>query len=206
MRILIAEDDLTSRLTLTELLKKQGHEVVAVVNGTEALEELRKPDAPALAILDWLMPQVDGAEVVRQIRTLKTDRPPYLIMLTIRGEKADIIRGLTAGANDYLSKPFDAGELCARIEAGRRMLDMQDSLASKVEALKRALEQIKTLRGIVPICAKCKNIRDDEGYWNQVEVFIRDRSEAEFSHCICPKCMEQLYPEHGPGSTGSSPQ
>ena len=203
MCILIADDDVTSSVVLTELLKKQGHEVVTVSSGEEAWEKLRQPDAPHLAIIDWNMPETDGLEVVRRVHALKTDRPTYIIMLTIRGDKADIISGLKAGANDYLSKPFDPGELCARVEVGRRIIELQDALASKVEELSRALEQIKTLRGIVPICAKCKNIRDDQGYWNQVEVYVRDHSEAEFSHCICPECMKNLYPEGEPDGTGS---
>ncbi len=128
MRILIAEDDFTSRSILAVVLKKEGHEVTATVNGAEAWDVLQQPDAPALVILDWLMPEMDGPEVVRRVRALQTDRPPYLIMLTSKGEKADIIAGLDAGANDYLSKPFDPGELHARIAVGRRMVEMQDAL------------------------------------------------------------------------------
>ena len=128
MRILIAEDDFTSRTILVGVLKKEGHEVMATVNGAEAWDVLRQPDAPALIILDWMMPEMDGLEVVRRVRAMQTDRPPYLIMLTSKGEKADIIAGLDAGANDYLSKPFDPGELHARIAVGRRMVEMQDAL------------------------------------------------------------------------------
>jgi len=179
MRVLIAEDDSTTRTVLAGMLKKCGDEVVETINGAAAWDALQQPDAPALAILDWIMPEMDGLEVVRRVRALQTNRPPHIIMLTIRGEKADIIAGLEAGADDYLSKPFDPGELRARIEVGRRLVKMQDSLASKVEELRQAIDQIKTLRGIVPICASCKKIRDDQGYWNQVEVYVRDHTEAE---------------------------
>jgi DNA-binding response OmpR family regulator len=196
MRILIAEDDFTSRTVLAGVLKKEGHEVMATINGAEAWQALQQPDAPLLAILDWMMPKMDGLEVVRRVRALQTDRPPYIIMLTTKGEKADIIAGLDAGANDYLSKPFDAGELRARVKVGRRMIEMQEALAAKVEELRQALDQIKTLRGIVPICASCKKIRDDQGYWNQVEVYVRKHTEAQFSHSICPECMTKLYPEY----------
>ena len=196
MRILIAEDDFTSRTVLAGVLKREGHEVTAAVNGAEALQLLQQADAPALAILDWMMPEMDGTEVVRRVRTLKTNRQPYIIILTIKGEKVDIITGLEAGANDYLAKPFDPGELRARVGVGRRMVEMQDTLASKIEELRRALDQIKTLRGIIPICASCKKIRDDNGYWKQVEVYIRDHSEAEFSHGICPECVKELYPKY----------
>src|SRR5512137_652341 len=105
MRILIAEDDFTSRIVLAGILKKEDHEVTATVNGAEAWQALQRPDAPALAILDWIMPEMDGLEVVRRVRALQNGRPPYIIMLTTKGERAYIIAGLEAGANDYLSKP-----------------------------------------------------------------------------------------------------
>jgi phosphoserine phosphatase RsbU/P len=194
VRILIAEDDPTSRAVLAGVLKKGGHEVVETVHGGAAWDALQQPGAPRLVILDWNMPEMDGPEVVRRVRALPTDRPPYIIMLTARGEKADVIAGLTAGASDYLAKPFDPGELRARVEVGQRMVEMQDALASKAEALRQALDQIKTLSGIVPICASCKKIRDDRGYWNQVEIYVRDHTEAKFSHGICPECKEKLYP------------
>ncbi len=196
MKILIAEDDLTSRTILAGVLKKRGHEVVATVNGAEAWEALQQPDAPRLVILDWMMPLMDGPEVVRRVRALpSTDRTPYLIMLTSKSEKADIITGLEAGANDYLAKPFDLGELQARVEVGRRMLELQATLAAKIEELRLALEQIQTLRGIVPICANCKKIRDDQGYWSQVEAYVQKHSGATFTHGICPDCLVRFYPE-----------
>jgi sigma-B regulation protein RsbU (phosphoserine phosphatase) len=204
MRILIAEDDVTSRTVLAAVLKKGGHEVVETVDGAAAWDALQQPDAPQLVILDWTMPELDGPEVVRRVRALKTDRPPHIIMLTARGEKADIIAGLDAGASDYLAKPFDSGELRSRIEVGRRMVEMQDALASRAEALRQALDQIKTLSGIVPICANCKKIRDDQGYWSQVEVYVRDHTGATFSHGICPECREKLYPRLRPDDGGDA--
>lgn len=135
MRILIADDDRTSRMVLAAVLKKSGHEVMETLDGEEAIEALLRPDAPQLAILDWVMPEIDGIEVVRRLRARQTDRPPYLIMLTTRGEKADIISGLDAGANDYLAKPFDSGELQARVEVGRRMIELQAALVASREAL-----------------------------------------------------------------------
>ncbi len=135
MRILIAEDDFTSRTVLAGVLKKSGYEVTVTVNGAEAWEALQQPGAPALVILDWMMPEMDGLEVLRRVRALQTDRPPYIIMLTAKGEKADIIAGLDTGANDYLAKPFDSGELRARIEVGRRLVEMQDALIKSKEIL-----------------------------------------------------------------------
>lgn len=128
MRILIAEDDVTSRAVLASVLKKLGHEVVAVVDGAEAWAAMQQPGAPRLAILDWMMPRMDGLEVCRLIRQTLTEAPPYLIMLTAKSEKSEVIAGLEAGADDYLGKPFDPGELRARIEVGRRLVELQDAL------------------------------------------------------------------------------
>lgn len=202
MRILIAEDDLTSRVMLAGVLRKNGHEVVETCNGAEAWDVFQKSDAPRLVILDWMMPQMDGLEVVRLIRAMQSSQPPYIIMLTSRSDKAEIVAGLDAGANDYLSKPFNPEELRARVGVGQRMVEMQDALNSKVEELHQALAQIKTLRGIIPICANCKKIRDDKGYWNQVEAYFHDHTEAEFSHGICPECLKLLYPDYAPDEEG----
>jgi sigma-B regulation protein RsbU (phosphoserine phosphatase) len=209
MRILIAEDEFTSRVLLTAILRKKGHEVVEAMNGAEAWEAMQQPEAPKLAILDWMMPLMDGVGVCRLIRTLSTDQPPYIIMLTSKSEKEDIIAGLEAGANDYLAKPFHPGELHARVDVGRRMIEMQGIVARRTaelqkalweqeklaEELRKALSQVKVLSGLLPICASCKKIRNDKGYWEQMEMYIRDHSEAEFSHSICPECAEKLYPE-----------
>jgi diguanylate cyclase (GGDEF)-like protein len=135
MRILIAEDDHTSRAVLAGVLKKTGHEVVETADGTAAWEALQRPDAPRLAILDRMMPGLDGMEVLRLLRARERLPEPYVIMLTARGGKGDIITGLEAGANDYVSKPFAPEELCARIEVGRRMIEMQDALLASREAL-----------------------------------------------------------------------
>lgn len=135
MKILIAEDDLTSRKILAGVLRKIGHEVLETVDGLAAWTELQKEDAPKLAILDWMMPGMEGLDVVRKVRSLDLEKPPYIIMLTTRGEKADVIAGLDSGANDYLSKPFDTGELQARVEVGRRMVELQDALVESRKAL-----------------------------------------------------------------------
>lgn len=135
MRILIADDDATSRLVLASVLKKTGHEVIEAADGLQAWEILREPGGPFLAVLDWVMPEMDGPEVVRRVRAVRTDNPPYIIMLTSRGEKGDIIAGLEAGANDYLAKPFDPGELRARVEVGRRMVELQEALIEARELL-----------------------------------------------------------------------
>jgi len=135
MRVLVADDDLTSRTILAAILAKEGHQVETVVDGAEAWKALQQPDAPELIILDWVMPEINGPNVARLVRGLKTDKPPYILMLTARDHKADIVAGLKAGANDYVTKPFDSGELCARIGVGRRMIEMQTALLSSQQAL-----------------------------------------------------------------------
>jgi sigma-B regulation protein RsbU (phosphoserine phosphatase) len=183
MRILIADDDSASRIVLATFLERLGYEVVAVDDGLAAWRVLQLATAPRLAILDLMMPGIDGLELVRRVREIPSMLPPYLIMLSTHSEKVDIVAGLDAGANDYVAKPFDHGELRARVEVGRRMVEMRSELAAK------------TLKGIVPICASCKNIRDDRGFWNRVENYVRDHTEAEFSHAVCPDCMKRLYPQ-----------
>ncbi|MCX5810467.1 MAG: PAS domain S-box protein [Proteobacteria bacterium] len=145
MKILIAEDDFTTCTILAEVLKKQGHEVVVTVNGAEAWAALQQPDAPRLAILDWMMTEMNGIEVCRRVCTLETDDPPYIIILTAKGEKADIIAGLEAGANDYLAKPFDLGEFRARVNVGRRMVELQAAMADKVRQLRESEKRYRSI-------------------------------------------------------------
>ena len=135
MKILIAEDDATSRHILTAMLDKWGYEVIATCDGVQAWEARQQPGAPRLAILDWMMPGMDGVDVCRKVREIETQDPPYIIMLTSKTEKAEIVAALDAGANDYLAKPFDSGELRARVEVGRRMVEMQDELLKSRKAL-----------------------------------------------------------------------
>ena len=126
------------------------------------------------------------------MRAIPSVAPPYLIIVSTKSEKSDVIAALDAGANDYLTKPFDPGELRARIEVGRRMIEMRVELNEKVKQLKQALAEVRTLKGIVPICANCKNVRDDQGYWNRVESYLNERTEADFTHAVCPDCMKRL--------------
>jgi len=136
MRILIAEDDATSRRYLKKLLERWGYEVNTAVDGTEAWVALRAENPPRLAILDWMMPGKDGLQLCAEIRRIKDSPYTYIILLTARHEKADIVRGLDAGADDYITKPFDPSELRARLRAGRRILALQEALISARDALR----------------------------------------------------------------------
>ncbi|MBA3241879.1 MAG: diguanylate cyclase [Acidobacteria bacterium] len=141
MKILIAEDDLVSRRVLQATLVKWGHEVVVVSRGDEALAVLQCADAPPLAILDWMMPGLDGVEVCRRARQSPSATPTYIILLTAKTEKEDVVAGLEAGADDYLTKPFVRVELRARIEVGARVIKLQKGLATRVEELHQALAE-----------------------------------------------------------------
>ena len=195
MRILIAEDDATSRMVLASILSGEGYDVTSAEDGGAAWQFLQQPDAPSLAIVDLMMPGLDGMELVRRVRALPTAVPPYLIIVSTKDDKADVVAGLGAGANDYLTKPYDPGELRARIEVGRQLIEARMALNEKVEELELALKEVRSLKGIVPICASCKNVRDDQGYWNRVETYLNEHTEAEFSHAVCPDCMKRLYPQ-----------
>lgn len=183
---------MVSRRLLEATLAKWGYEVVVTCDGLQASAALQGAGAPPLAILDWMMPGLDGVEVCRRARSTHSPAPPYLILLTAKGRREDVITGLEAGANDYITKPFDREELRARVQVGMRIVELQHSLADRVHALEEALARVKQLHGLLPICSYCKKIRDDQNYWQQVENYISQHSEAQFSHSICPDCYERL--------------
>jgi CheY-like chemotaxis protein len=192
MKILIAEDDPVSRRVLVATLDKFGYEVVVAANGAEAWDVLHSADAPHLAILDWMMPEIDGVELCRRVRALPTSTPPYLILLTAKSSKEEVVVGLDAGANDYLTKPFDRAELRARVQVGAHVLELQGNLAARVLELEAALSQVKQLQGLLPICSYCKKIRDEQNYWHRVESYLSEHSDVEFSHGICPACYTNV--------------
>ena len=173
-------------------MQKDGHEVVVANDGEQAWAGFQKdPDIP-LAVLDWNMPGLTGPELCQKVRQIQTQQPPYLILLTSRDSREDIVSGLQAGANDYVTKPFDFDELRARMQVGERVVRLQRSLAERVKELEEALVKVKMLQGLLPICLYCKKIRDDQNYWQQLDKYITEHSEAKFSHGICPDCYEKV--------------
>ena len=132
-RVLIADDDRISCKLLGSLLTKWGYQVEIVYNGVDAQRELLKPDAPRLAILDWMMPGLDGTQVIKAVRAIHREFYTYVLLLTSKGQKEDILEGLDAGADDYLKKPFDAQELRARLRVGSRILDLERRLVCALE-------------------------------------------------------------------------
>jgi len=204
MRILIAEDDPVSRRLLQKSLEQWGYETVLCVDGRSAWEMLQQPDAPTIAVLDWMMPGMDGPEICRGIRESGQARQPYLILLTGRTRMQDVVSGLKAGADDYLTKPVDRDELEARLGVATRIVQLQQRLALRVSELEQALSRVRQLQGLLPICAYCKRIRDDQNYWNQVETYIAEHLDIRFSHGICPSCLETVMKAEE-AQTGSTP-
>jgi sigma-B regulation protein RsbU (phosphoserine phosphatase) len=192
MKILIAEDDLVSRTMLSRLLTSWGHEVVVTADGAAAWDVLKRDDAPKVAILDWMMPDVDGVDVCRRVRGLGRPEATYLILLTAKDRTEDLVAGLDSGANDYLVKPFDRRELQARLRVADRMVSLQHDLAERVRELQEALGQIHQLQGLLPICSYCKKIRDDGNYWRQVEGYLSAHTGVQFSHGVCPDCYAKV--------------
>jgi len=191
MKVLIAEDNSSTRLILKSMLKGWGYDVIEARDGLEALEKMKSDDAPQLVLLDWVMPGMDGAEVCRTLRRKFPDRNTYIILVTAKKEKENIVKGLEAGADDYVVKPFDRDELRARIRVGVRIINLQEKLAQRVRELEDALAHVKQLQGLLPICCYCKKIRNDKNYWEQVEHYISKHAEVRFTHGICPDCYEK---------------
>ncbi|HEV3119918.1 MAG TPA: response regulator transcription factor [Gemmataceae bacterium] len=192
MKVLIADDDRVTCRMLEAIVSEWGAQPRVARDGTSAWEILQEKDAPKLAILDWLMPGIDGLEVCRRIRALPAGQQTYVILLTVKGNRADIVEGLRSGADDYLAKPFDPEELQARLQTGKRIITLQHGLASKVEELEGALARVEQLQGLLPICSYCKRIRDDQNYWQQVEGYITTHSNARFTHSVCPACFDSM--------------
>jgi sigma-B regulation protein RsbU (phosphoserine phosphatase) len=192
MKVLVAEDDKVTRHLLESTLKSWDYDVCTAADGAEALRILEDPAHPEVALMDWQMPVHDGPEVCRILRAKPQTIPVYIILLTSIGGSQNIVRGLESGADDYVIKPFDRGELRARLDVGRRIVELQLSLARRVAQLEDALARVKQLQGLLPICSYCKKIRNDNNYWQQVEGFIKEHSEARFSHGICPDCFEKI--------------
>src|SRR5262245_2763263 len=177
MRILIVEDDSDAREVLQVFLSLEGHKVVTAQNGSEAWE-LFQADDFSLVISDWLMPEVDGLELCRRIRASETSRYCYLVLLTALHGKANYLQAMRAGTDDFLTKPFDADELRARLLVAERIVGLQD--------------RAKRLEGILSTCVYCKRIRDEQTEWVTIENYIIQRTQASFSHGVCPSCYNTV--------------
>jgi DNA-binding response OmpR family regulator len=189
VKILIAEDEFTTRLMVQVCLENWGYRVESVTNGTEAWAMMQKLDAPQIAILDWEMPELDGIEVCRRVKEMDVLSPPYVILLTARDTKTDIVRGFDAGADDYMTKPFNDNELRARVRVAERLVRTQMSLSESVAELKDALNQLEMLEKGIEVCQECKKIFSPfDGEWHSYHDVINNGADPRFVVCSCPAC------------------
>jgi sigma-B regulation protein RsbU (phosphoserine phosphatase) len=195
IQILVAEDEPVSRHLLERSLLGWGYAPVICCDGEEAWHTLQRDGAPRIAVLDWMMPNMDGLAVCRAVRAAGQAIEPYLIILTAHTGQENVVRGLQAGADDYLTKPVDHGELEMRLQVAVRVVSLQQRLAERVVELEAALGRVRQLHGLLPICAYCKRIRDDRNYWSQLETYLGEHSDLTFSHGICPNCLERVMSE-----------
>ncbi len=195
MKVLVAEDESAIALELEDLLREWGYQPVLALDGEAAWELLQGHEPPQILLLDWHMPHLTGPELIARVRGAAKAAPLYIIMCTAFLSREHVIQGLGVGADDYIGKPFDHQVLRARIGVGERTVRLQGELATQVRELEAALAKVRTLSGLLPICATCKKIRDHQGYWNEVEKYLMERTDARFSHGICRECMRRQYPE-----------
>jgi PleD family two-component response regulator len=167
--------------------------VNTAANGEQALQIVHS-DTPDLILLDIRMNGIDGFDTCIALKNSDVTKDIPVIFLTVSKETEAVVRGFTCGGVDYIGKPFRQEEVCARVRTHLYLRALVKEKEKLIGELHQALAKVKTLSGLLPICSSCKKIRDDKGYWNQIETFIRQHSEADFTHGICPKCAKMLYP------------
>ena len=192
--ILIVDDTPENLRLLAIILSGRGYRVRPVSNGEHAMVSIRK-EQPDLILLDIMMPDMDGYEVCRQLKSDKETASIPVIFISALYETIDKVKAFDQGGVDYITKPFKTEEVMARVKTHLTLRNLQLQMEKKNAELRKALDEIKVLRGFLPICASCKRIRNDKGYWEQLESYISNHSEATFSHGCCEKCAKKLYPE-----------
>ncbi len=192
--IAIVDDTLANLKALFDALEIANFRVLVYTDGPSALAVIPqvKPD---LILLDVLMPGLDGYQVCSQLKTDESTKDIPVLFMSALDEIFDIVCAFAAGGVDYITKPFRVEEVLARVHTHLTLRQLQQSLEERNRQLEEALAKVKVLRGLLPICANCKKIRDDQGYWTELEAYIESHSEADFTHGICPDCFKQLYPD-----------
>ncbi|HLJ78680.1 MAG TPA: response regulator [Acidobacteriaceae bacterium] len=190
MKLLIAEDDRVFCRLLRDLLEPE-YDIVTANDGDHAWEVLQSEGRPRMAVLDWMMPGLEGPSICRKVRAHSATALTYLLLVTARESIKDVVAGLEAGADDYVTKPFDPQVFRARLRVGKRIVELQSALAERVDELQDALARVRVLQGLLPICSYCKRIRDDRNYWQQLETYFTEHSDATFTHGVCPDCYEK---------------
>ena len=191
--ILIIDDSPENLSVLTRMLVEQGYQARPAISGELALKAIPKA-RPDLILLDIMMaPGLDGYEVCRRLKADELTRDIPIVFMSALHDTINKIKAFECGGVDYITKPFQVEEVLARVNTHLALRRLQQRLEEKNAQLEEALASIKTLRGLLPICANCKKIRDDHGYWKQIEEYIESHSEALFSHGLCPDCADKLY-------------
>lgn len=202
-QVLIVDDSPLARQITTKQLESLDVEVLTVTSGEEAIDVFQVQDL-AIILMDVVMDGIDGFETARRIREL--DHPnsgvPVIFVTASLTDSENIFKGYESGAVDYLLKPVDVKPLCSKVGVFCQLHAQRAEIIEKNRVLETYIEEINQLRGLVPICAQCKNVRDDEGFWHSVEHYFTDKRDAEFSHSICPDCREELYPDVGKKKKG----
>lgn len=190
-RVLVVDDNTANIDVMLTFLEMEGYEISIATSGEMALH-VTAHDQPDLILLDVMMPNMDGFETCRMLKkNPKTEAIP-IIFVTAKKETADIVQGFQSGGVDYISKPYRQEEVLARVKTHLQLRQLMKTQEQLIHKLNRALDEVKTLKGILPICSYCKKIRDDEGQWHQLEKYISNRSDSEFSHGICGDCYAAL--------------
>lgn len=184
-KILIVEDSAENLRMLIELLKDD-YQLIPLKSGKVALEKLALDPLPDLILSDIVMPEMDGYKFCGQLKANPRTKEIPLIFITAISEAMDDAKAFGLGAVDYITKPFNPLTVKARVSTHIK-------LYRTLKELQNALKDIRILSGLIPICASCKKIRDDKGYWNQVETYVQERADVQFSHSICPDCREKFY-------------
>jgi len=187
MKILVADDDKVVRHVVETLLAKSGHEVVTADNGEQAWEVIQRDGRVRLALLDWHMPGLDGLEVIQKAKEHHFV-PFYTILITMHGGKFNHIDALEAGADDFISKPFDKDVLWARIKSGIRTIELESDLVRRVAEVERALAAFARLAEVVPVCPLCGAVRDHQGQWHKLNLPVTDAADSLPAGKPCPDC------------------
>lgn len=194
IRILVVDDDPDLLQGTVHVLESDGYIVARAVGGEEAILAAATFH-PDLVLSDRDMPGMDGLEMCRRLKGQPASAEIFVVIISgthIRME--DQVSGLDSGADGYILRPIGSRELSARVEAFARIVRLTRALQGKNAALEAAMAKVKALSGMLPICSGCKKIRDDHGYWNQVEAYIQSHSEASFTHSLCPHCVKKYFP------------
>jgi sigma-B regulation protein RsbU (phosphoserine phosphatase) len=192
LRILVVDDDVMTRVTLESVIRGAGWSPIAIDDPELACQILTGPDAPPIALIDWQMPSLSGIELCRRVRAADgTARRPYLIFVTANSTSTDIVTGLDAGADGYMTKPIAADELQARVRAGLRTIALQQELMTRVQEAEAESARTRPLRELLPICCYCRRIRDERQQWSSLEEYLTQRIDVQFTHGFCPSCYEQ---------------